>query len=99
MSKRTRWTLGLILTIIGTALVLYGLINALLAFATLYQSNLSDPLGGGNDREANIAKDMQRPLIVAAIGIVPMLVGNFLLGASLLKALFGPKKGKPGQAR
>jgi len=94
MRPRTRWILGIALTIIGTGLVLYGMVSVFLQIASLYQANLSDPLGGSPTREADTAKSMHRPLYIAAIGVIPMLIGNFMLGASVLKALLG-RKNKP----
>jgi hypothetical protein len=85
---KARTVIGLILTLVGLAVVLYGLGSALKELVGLYAGALNDPLadpaGGG---ERGVSARMTRDAWIGAAGVLPLLVGSFLLNLGLIGAI------------
>jgi hypothetical protein len=88
-----RTLIGIILTLAGAAIILYGLGSALIAFAGLYQGALDDAMNQPEGTEKAVSDAMWRNAIIGAAGIPFFLVGSFLTGRGLLRKIFGGQRG------
>lgn len=82
-----RLLVGLILVLLGTAIMLYGIGDALLDLVGLYQTALDAPLDAPPDYEQHVSSDMLWSVGIGAIGIPPLLIGSFLLHSLIHKKL------------
>lgn len=80
-------SLGLILTLVGGAVVLVGMYMALAPVIHMYQANLENAMGQPDGAEQQVGKDMWKGVIVGAVGIVPFLIGTVLLKAALFRKI------------
>jgi hypothetical protein len=96
-----KFTIGLLLTLVGLAIVLYGLGQALLGVTSIYanalNSPLNDPAAGASTGEIAISKDMMRHVWIGAIGIPPLLVGTVLLKWALYSRWRARRNSAPAQ--
>jgi hypothetical protein len=69
----------------GSAVALYGIGTALTELTGLYQSALTDPLGGPEDQEEQVSHHMIQDVIIGGLGVPPMLVGSYMF-LGLLRA-------------
>lgn len=78
-----KFAIGLLLTLVGLAIVLYGMGHALLGVTSIYgnalNSPLDDPAAGGSTGEVAISKDMMLYVWIGAIGIPPLMVGTIII--------------------
>ncbi len=82
-----RAVIGTVLLLAGAGVILYGLGNALLALASLYQGAVNDPLNQPANAEAGASARMTHFALVGAVGIIPMVVGSVLLKLSFFQRL------------
>ncbi len=82
-----RTLLGLILVLLGGAVALIGIGMALLAFASLYQGALADPLNQPDGAEKAVGDAMWRWAMIGVGGLAPFLLGSVLLKMSLFHRL------------
>lgn len=71
--------IGLMLTLIGIAIVVYGIGSALLEVVGMYQGALNDPLAPNDAAEAAVPANMLRSLVIGCIGIPFLLAGKAFL--------------------
>lgn len=84
-----RLTLGILLTLVGGAVVLVGLFGALSELIGLYASAMNDPLAADAPEGKAVGAAMFRWAIVGAVGVPFLLVGSVLLKLSLFQRLRG----------
>lgn len=84
-----RLTLGILLTIVGGAVVLVGLFGALSELIGLYSSAMNDPLAADAPEGRAVGAAMFRWAVVGAVGVPLLLVGSVLLKLSLFQRLRG----------
>jgi ascorbate-specific PTS system EIIC-type component UlaA len=82
-----RTALGLILVLLGAAVMLYGLGTALAELIGLYQGALTDPLAEPAVSENDTSQAMIRAAIIGAAGIPVFVVGSVLLKITLVQRL------------
>jgi hypothetical protein len=82
-----RTALGLILTVLGAGIMLYGIGAALVELIDLYQSTMADPLNQPEGGEAAVSSRMIRSLLIGAAGIPALLIGSLLLRVSILQRI------------
>ncbi len=82
-----RLFLGIILMLIGGAVVLVGIVYALLSLGGLYEGFLTDALGQPEDAVETTQHGMYQGLIVGGIGIVPFVLGSALVKGSIVRKL------------
>lgn len=80
--------LGLLLTLLGGAIILAGGGYAMYHLVSIYYNNVNDPLGQADGAEANVSHQMLIGVGVGAIGILPFLIGSVILKVSLFRRLF-----------
>jgi len=78
-----RLIIGLVLTLLGTAILLYGIGDALLDLIGLYQTALNTPLDAPPDYEQHVSHAMLVSVAIGAIGIPPLLIGSYLFYSTL----------------
>ncbi len=89
-----KFTLGLVLTLVGLAIVLYGFGSALKGLTAIYSNAIESPLdepslgegsgrgdagSGGTTGEKAISEKMIDSVMIGAIGLPPLIVGSVLL--------------------
>lgn len=79
-------TIGLVLTIVGTALAVLGIVMALMSIASLYQQGLNDPLATHSpDVDSKlVGASALRWVITGVVGAVMSVIGSVLLGGGVL---------------
>jgi len=80
-----RLLIGLILMLLGGAVALYGIGNALIELVGLYETALDAPLDAPEGQESQVSRAMIRNAIIGVAGIPPLLVGSVLFYVSLRK--------------
>ncbi len=80
-------TLGLVIMLIGAAIVITGIVIALLSLGGLYSGFVNDALGQPDDAVQTTQQGMYRGVIIGAIGIVPFLVGSMIVKGSIVRKL------------
>lgn len=80
-------SLGLLLMLVGGAIVVTAIALALRELTGLYHTAATDPLGGADDQEKQAAAAMLRAIVLGGIGAVPLLTGTVMLKASLLRRM------------
>ena len=74
------------LIVVGSLLMIGGIVYAVLSLGCLYQATLADPLGVPDGLEANAQRGMLRGAGIAAAGAMPLLLGGWLLRRSSARA-------------
>ncbi len=82
-----RATLGIVLVLLGAAVMLYGLGTALSELIGLYQGALTDPLAQAGNTEQDTSRRMIRAAVTGALGIPLFVVGAVLLKITLIQRL------------
>ncbi|MBS0197147.1 MAG: hypothetical protein JSR77_10345 [Planctomycetes bacterium] len=80
-----RGFLGLVLTLLGAAVMLYGASIALKELGGLYQGALDNPLGQPADNEKHTSDTMVRGVLVGAAGVPLFLVGTVLIKVAMFR--------------
>ncbi|MFN7396941.1 MAG: hypothetical protein ACK5UW_08355 [bacterium] len=97
-------TIGLVLTIVGTALAVLGIVMALMSIASLYQQGLNDPLATHSpDVDSKlVGASALRWVIAGVVGAVMSVIGSVLLGGGVLawvKTKLSPTAEQPRVSR
>lgn len=82
-----RTMLGLILTLAGAAIIVYGIYGAMTELAGMYQGALEDALASPQGGEEGVGDRMLRGVKIGAVGVPLLLVGSFMLKMSLFQRL------------
>lgn len=77
-----RRTLGLVLAVIGGATAITCIILALGTLGGLYAGAMNDPLGQPDAAEQNASHAMLVYAGIGALGVVPMVIGVYLVKGS-----------------
>lgn len=78
---------GLILTLIGGAIMLAGGAYALLPLVRLYQANLADPMAQPQGAEQATSDEMIHGVLIGAVGVPIFLVGIVMMKVALFRKL------------
>jgi len=81
-----RLVLGIVLTLLGGAVAVAGLLGALSELVGMYSSALNDAMADGPEGKA-VGASMMRWAIIGAAGVPFLLVGSVLLKISLFQKL------------
>jgi hypothetical protein len=82
-----RMVIGLILMLVGGAVILYGIAAALSQLFGLYQGAVDNAMGMSATAEQEASKGMMRAVIVGACGVPVFLVGSMLLKVSVFQRM------------
>lgn len=82
-----RLTLGLIIMLIGAAIVITGIVLALLSLGGLYEGFVTDAMGQPDDAVEITQQGMYKGLIIGGIGIIPFIIGSALVKGSIVRKL------------
>lgn len=82
-----RLTLGLIIMLIGGAIVVTGIVLALLSLGGLYEGFVTDAMDQPDDAVETTQQGMYRGVIIGGIGIVPFLIGSMIVKGSVARKL------------
>lgn len=82
-----RATLGVILILLGGAVMLYGFGAAVVELMGLYQGTFDDPMGQPDGMEEGVSRRMIRSVIIGAVGVPFFIIGSVLLKITLLQRL------------
>ncbi|MGH7130387.1 MAG: hypothetical protein ACREJO_00360 [Phycisphaerales bacterium] len=86
-AKPPRFTLGLILTLVGGGLCIAGIFLGLAPLMNVYGEALTDPLKDSAVTAQQTSNSMLKGLFVGAIGVPIFLVGSVMTGNSLIQKL------------
>lgn len=88
---------GFTLLLVGIAIIVFGMFLALRPVVAMYQEAMTDPMGSeaqhsGQQDVLDSAKDdvpkkMFRGIAIAAVGLVPLLIGTVLLKIAMFQRL------------
>ncbi|MFM9996815.1 MAG: hypothetical protein ACKVU4_13565 [Phycisphaerales bacterium] len=84
-----RTMLGLILVLLGGAVMLYGFGAAVVELMGLYQGTFDDPMGQPDGTEEGVSRRMIRSVIIGAVGVPVFIVGSVMLKITLLQRVRG----------
>lgn len=76
-------TIGLILLLLGMAVMVGGFGWAVWEFAQLYQAGLDNGMADGPEPK-QVSSNMLTAAAVGLVGFVPMTIGSIMLGSGLL---------------
>lgn len=82
-----RIALGLILTLAGTAIIVYGIYEAMSELVGMYQGAFEDAMASPEGGEKGVADRMLRGVKIGAIGVPLFLVGSIMLKISMFQRL------------
>lgn len=82
-----RWWLGIVLTLVGAGLIVWGVVDALLPLIDYYRQNLENPMGVADGAEKDLSRTMLHALIKGGVGVVPLIAGGVILKVSLFRKL------------
>jgi hypothetical protein len=94
-----RLGLGLILMFVGGAVVLVGIVYALLSLGGLYDGFLEDALGQPDDAVDTTQQGMYKGVIIGAVGIVPFIIGSVMVKGSIVRKLIRARNKSRNQLR
>lgn len=89
--------LGFTLLLVGIAIIVFGMFQALRPVVAMYQEAMTDPMGseaqhsGQQDALDNakddVPKQMFQGIAIGAVGLVPLLIGTVLLKIAMFQRL------------
>ncbi len=79
-------TVGMVLIVVGAAVMIAGIYVALSAFSGLYTGNLTDPLNQPENAEENVKSDMFRGAMIGAAGAPLFITGRIMLRSARRRA-------------
>ena len=91
-----RTAIGLILTVVGAGVIVWGLWMGLQELRGLYEGATNDALGMGATAEQDASKRMIRWAIVGACGVPLFVVGSVMLKITFVQRLM---RGRGGAGR
>lgn len=71
--------IGLLLTLVGIGILLFGIGSALLQVVGMYEGALNDPLTPNDAAEAAVPATMVRYVLIGCIGIPFLVVGKVMM--------------------
>lgn len=86
-TKPPRFTLGIVLTLVGGGLCILGIFLGLAPLFNVYSDALADPLKDSGVTAQQTSSAMLKGLVVGAIGVPVFLVGSIMTGNSLIQKL------------
>ena len=87
--------LGLLLSLLGGGIVIYGASLAILALVGMYQGALEHPLDDPKGGEQSVSRDMLAGVKIGAIGVVPLLAGSILTNVGPFQRLAAKRTTPP----
>lgn len=93
-----RLALGLFLMFVGGAVMVAGIVLAVLKLASLYQGALDAPLDQPPGTEAAVETGMLHGVAFGAIGIVPFIIGSVLVKATIAQKIIRARAKRQQQA-
>ncbi len=89
--------LGFTLLLVGIAIIVFGMFQALRPVVAMYQEAMTDPMGSeaqhsGQQDVLDSAKDkvphqMFRGIAISAVGLIPLLIGTVLIKIAIFQRL------------
>lgn len=100
---------GLALVLIGVAIIVFGMFQALRPVVAMYQEAMTDPMGSQtqagqpdvlDSAKDDVPKKMFRGIAIGAVGLVPLLIGTVLIKVAIFQRvrrskLFAPQPAPP----
>ena len=86
-SPTTKAAIGLVLSLLGGGVILYGAGLAVVPLVGMYQGAVDHPLDQPEGAEQNVSREMLHGVKIGAIGVVPMLAGSVLMKAAMFQRL------------
>jgi len=83
----TKLAAGVILSLIGGGVILYGASLAIVPLVGMYQGALEHPLDDPKGGEQGVSDQMLHGVKIGAIGVLPMIAGSVLLKAGAFQLL------------
>ncbi len=87
-----RLILGLFLMLAGGAVMVTGIVLALISLGGLYQGYSDDPLGQPDDAVDVTRQGMFRGVILGATGIIPFIAGSVMVKGAVARKLYQLRK-------
>lgn len=84
---KPRTLLGVVLLLVGGAVILWGIAEALIPLIRYYGQALEAPLDQKEEAEQLLSAAMKRGVLIGAAGVIPFLIGSVLLKVTLLQRL------------
>lgn len=78
---------GIILAVVGAAVVLWGVFDALLPLMNYYKANVENAMGVPDGAEQQLSSTMIRAVIKGAVGVPFLIAGSVLLKVSFVQRL------------
>ena len=88
-----RAAIGLILSLIGGGVVVFGIVVAVRAFGGLYEGATTNAMGMSATAEEDTSKAMIRAVIIGACGVPLLIAGTVLLKVSMFQRLARSSRG------
>ncbi len=79
--------LGVALTVVGAAIVLWGVFDALVPLMNYYKANVENAMGVPDGAEQRLSGTMLRAVVKGAVGVPVLLSGSVLLKISFFQRL------------
>lgn len=83
----TKAAIGMVLSLGGGGVLVYGAGMALVPLVGMYQGAVDHPLDQPEGAEEGVSREMLHGVKIGAIGVVPLLAGSVLLKVAMFQRL------------
>jgi uncharacterized membrane protein len=90
-----KFALGVILLLVGFAVIAWAIFHGFSALASLYQGALNDALNQPENTEVLASNAMKKAAIIGGIGAIPFLIGSFILKRHVIRIFLASKSPTP----
>lgn len=91
---KPRTAIGLLLTLVGGGIILWGVWEALKPLADYYQASLNSAMSQPDDAEQKLSAAMMRGVKIGLVGVLPMIIGSVMLKISMFQRLRNRKRSR-----